>query len=281
MFAIVGEMDAFVERLGGRAGERLASRPAELLAARPELAALATGFRTQSLAVEDVLVVDEALVEALGVPGLQRGWTVVVDGAPGSGATSLLFRLLAGPTRSGAWCALVGFPDLGVVAAEELGVALDRLLVVPEPKGHLAAVVAALLEGCDVVAARVAGVLGAQQAARLSARARERRAVLVVAGERVGTLTLGSRTRPVPVWPAEADLALETLTGSWVGIGEGSGRLVAHGIEVRVHRRRAVPRQQRHQLWLQGHPRALRSEDSEAIAARCRSFLPAEPWATA
>lgn len=253
----------------------------DVLAARPELAALAARLRPAELAADDVLAADGELAEMLGAPGLRRGWTVVVDGAPGAGATSLVLRLLSPLTRSGAWCALVGLPDLGIVAAEELGVALDRLLVVPEPAGHLAAVAAALLEGCDVVVARPAGAVSPRQAGRLAARARERRAVLVVLGEQVGTLARRPRIRPVPAWPVEADLTLEAAAASWVGIGEGSGRLVAHGVEVLVRRRRGAPGRRRHLLWLQDHPEVPGAEGGAGDVRRAAppAALPA-PRAT-
>lgn len=242
------------EPLGPPPAAARASRRAAL-ASRPELAALAGQVRPAALAAEDVLAPDGELAGLLGAPGLRRGWTVVVDGAPGAGATSLLCRLLAAPTTSGAWGALVGFPALGLVAAEELGVALDRLVVVPEIPEHLAAVVATLLEGCDLVVVRPCGALSPRDATRLAARARERRSVLVVAGASVGDLAAGAPAgRLVRPWPGEPDVTLEAASGSWVGIGRGSGRLVAHGAEVLARQRRRAPGGRRHVLWLQDRP---------------------------
>lgn len=224
-------------------------------ALRPDLAGLRARIRPAALAAEDVVAPDAALAHLLGGPGLRRGSTVVVDGAPGAGGTSLLLRLLVAPSAAGAWCALVGLPSLGAVAAEELGVALDRLLLVPEAGGHLAAVVAALLEGCDVVVARPAAAFSLREAARLAARARERRAVLVVASAAVAATPAGPPLAPGRSgWLGEADVVLEALAGSWVGIGEGSGRLVAHGLEVLARHRRGAPGARRHLLWLQDHP---------------------------
>ena len=45
------------------------------------------------------------------------------------GATSILLALLAGASAAGSWCAVVGMPSLGLVAAAELGIALDRPLL--------------------------------------------------------------------------------------------------------------------------------------------------------
>src|SRR5439155_174136 len=64
-----------------------------------------------------------------------------------AGATSLLLALIAAASRAGSWCAVVGVPALGVAAADGLGVALDRLALVPYPGPDWATVVAALLDG--------------------------------------------------------------------------------------------------------------------------------------
>ncbi len=237
-------------------------------ALRRPVAELAARLRPSTLAGDDLLAADEALAGLLGGPGLRRGSTVVVDGAAGAGATSLLLRLLAAPTTAGAWCALVGLPTAGIVAAEELGVALDRLLLVPEPGGRLAAVVAALLEGCDLVVAHPGGAVSPREAARLSARARERRAVLVAASAAVGAAGVD----PEPVarrggWPGTADVVLESLAASWVGIGTGTGRLVAHGIEVLARHPRHAPGAPRQLLWLQEHP-GTTTPDGPALDGR-------------
>src|SRR6185295_16282269 len=54
---------------------------------------------------------------------LRRGATVLIT----PGATSLLFALLAEASAAGSWCASVGQPELGLVAAAEAGVAVERL----------------------------------------------------------------------------------------------------------------------------------------------------------
>ena len=51
------------------------------------------------------------------------------------GATSLLLALLAERLASGAWAGVIGRPELGLVAAAEAGVALERLALVPYPGG--------------------------------------------------------------------------------------------------------------------------------------------------
>src|SRR5204863_1388353 len=98
------------------------------------------------------------------------------------GATTLLLALLAVASQAGSWCAVVGVPTLGAAAAAEVGVALDRLALVPYPGPDWATVVAALLDGVDVVVAATPGPVAAVVTGRLSARARHRGSVLVPYG---------------------------------------------------------------------------------------------------
>ena len=137
--------------------------------------------RPVSLAGERTLQVLPALESLLPDAGLRRGSTVAVAPAePGPfGATSVLLALLAGASVAGSWCAVVGMPSLGLVAAAELGIALDRLALVPDPGPDWPAVVAALLDGIDVVAAAPPGPVSAPLAGRLAARVRQRGSVLV------------------------------------------------------------------------------------------------------
>jgi hypothetical protein len=174
-----------------------------------------------------VLPVAGPLAGLLPAGGLRRGTAVAV--ADGPGASSLLLALLAEASARGAWVALVGRPQLGVVAAAEAGVRIERLALVPHPGADLVAVTSALLDGLDVVA--VAGAAGAGVGAadrqRLAARARQRGAVL---------LSLGA-------WPG-ADAELTCTDASWSGLGGGggSGRLRARRVEVRARGRGIAPR---------------------------------------
>jgi hypothetical protein len=73
--------------------------------------------------------------------GLRRGSTVAV-----SGSVSLLLALLGTASQSGAWCALVGFPLISAQAADEYGVDLSRLALVPEPGSGWTTAVGARLD---------------------------------------------------------------------------------------------------------------------------------------
>jgi hypothetical protein len=131
--------------------------------------------------------------------------------------------------------AAVGLPDLGIVAAAETGIALERLALVPAPgPSAWTAVVAALLDAVDVVLVRSPPRLPPAQARRLAARARERGAVLV----------------PVGAWSQPADLRLAVTSSTWQGLGQGHGHLQARRAEVTISGRGAATRERRFLLWL-------------------------------
>ncbi len=206
------------------------------------LAALARRGRPQVLAGDELLPVMAGLGELLGWSGLKRGATLAVHGGrSGDGATSLALALLAAASAAGSWSAAVGLPALGPLAAGELGVDLARLVLVPDPGARFVAVVAALLDGCDLVLARPPGPLARSEARRLSARARERRCVLVVATGTVGALRGGPVIACSAAWPEPVDVHLEVRHGTWQGLGEGSGRLHTRVVDVVATRRRAAP----------------------------------------
>ena len=174
-----------------------------------------------------VLPVTEPLARLLPAGGLRRGSTVAVPGGPGS--SSLLLALLAAASADGVWVGVVGRPELGVVAAAEAGLRLERLALVPRPGADLLAVTSALLDGLDVVAvagAERAGIRAADRQ-RLAARARQRGAVLVSLGPWSG-----------------ADLELSCDDAGWHGLGRGSsggcGRLRFRRIRVHVRGRGVV-----------------------------------------
>jgi hypothetical protein len=182
-----------------------------------------------------VLPVGAPLATLLPGGGLRRGTTVAVAGTVG--ATSLVLALLAEASAGGAWAGVIGRPDLGLVAAAEAGVALERLALVPYPGADLVAVTAALLDGLDLVV--VAGrVLHGSDRARLAARARQRGAVLL----------------PLGPWPG-ADVELTCEQGRWRGVGAGSGdvgRLRTRRVCVRLRGRGVAPAGRSARLLLPG-----------------------------
>jgi hypothetical protein len=183
-----------------------------------------------TLAGERLLPVVPALQPLLPGRGLRRGSTVTV-----SRSAALALALVAGASAAGSWVAAVGLPDLGMVAASEVGVDLERLALVPAPGARAwPTVVAALLDAVDVVLVRSPPGLPACQARRLAARARERGAVLV----------------PLGAWSVAPDLWLAVATSAWQGLGQGHGRLEARRVEVVVGGRGSAALERRASLWL-------------------------------
>ena len=183
-----------------------------------------------TLADERLLPVLPALRPLLPHQGLRRGTTVAV-----ARSAALALALVAGASAAGSWVAAVGLPDLGIVAAAEAGIALERLALVPAPGARAwPTVVAALLDAVDVVLVRSPARLPAAQARRLAARARERGAVLV----------------PIGAWSQPADLRLAVTSSTWQGLGQGHGHLRARQAEVSISGRGAATRERRFLLWL-------------------------------
>jgi hypothetical protein len=169
--------------------------------------------RRAQLSDQTLLPVTSALHELLPHAGLRRGTTVSVRAAP-----QLMLALLAEASAAGSWCALVGMPELGLVAAHEAGLDLARTALVHRPDGQLLTVLSALLEGMELIAFAGGARLRAADRQRLAARARERGAVLL----------------STDAWPG-ADLELCTRGGRWHGpVGHGQGRLRTRHVQVRV-----------------------------------------------
>jgi hypothetical protein len=230
----------------------------------PSLLELAERARPLSLATEQVLEVAPAVAAVLPDGGLRCGTTVVVGGGGGLGATSLVLALLALPTARGRWCAVVGLPAIGPVAAGELDVDLTHLALVPAPGRQWATVTAALLDGLDVVVVQPPHPVRPPDARRLSARARHRRSVLVVLAPSPGRLQAtptatpgaagsvphGLDQRPTSAgWPG-FDLRLAVTGGEWFGPGTGFGHLQGRRVDVTVWGRGAAVRAVHHLLWL-------------------------------
>jgi hypothetical protein len=197
--------------------------------------------------VDQVLPVAAALRPLFPGGGLRRGGTVTLTtpetsgDALATGSTSLLFALLAEASAAGSWCAVVGLPRLGLVAAAEAGVALERLALVPNPGPEWGPVVAALLDGFDIVVASAPAAVSAAVTNRLAARARQRGAVLLP----VGLRWLG------------ADLTLEVVNAAWQGLEQGRGRLRRYRAEVLAYGRGVAARPRRAHLWLAGGARPV------------------------
>ncbi len=228
-----------------------------------DLGTLAERVRPTTLARDQQrLPVLPALDDLLPGGGLRRGATLAVGATQGvSGSTSLALALLVQASVAGSWVAAVGLPSLGLVAADELGVALERLVLVAAPERDAwGGVAAALVDGFDLVVLRAGrGGVRATDARRLVARARERGAVLVQLG--------GG-------WPDGADVTLQITAARWEGMGDGHGHLQARKVRVTRTGRGEAAQPRRVDLWLPGPSGTLAS-----VRQRVPESKPATPAA--
>lgn len=165
---------------------------------------------------------------------------------------SLAIALMAGPSTDGAWCGVVGSAELGLEAAAAAGVELRRTILVPDPGDAWLEVAAALIDVVGVVVVRATGKVSEREAARLSARLRQRGAILISWGD----------------WPRpEARLTMRDI--EWDGLGRGHGHLQARRVTVDVRRGTAPARSGR--LWLPDADLAIRRVETGSAAPALRS----------
>lgn len=126
-------------------------------------------------ASESLLPIPESLADA--VPGgLPRGSVAVL-----SGAGSLPVSMVAAATAAGGHAAIVGLPDFGLLAAQEMGADLSRIAVIPDPGTDPVEVVAVLMDGMDLVLLGLGGrSVPATRARAVVARARQKGCTLLV-----------------------------------------------------------------------------------------------------
>ena len=193
-----------------------------------------------------VLPVATPLAAALPRGGLARGSVISLQG---QGATSLLYALLAGPV--GCWSAMVGMPGLGLAAAAELGVDLNRMALIPDPGADVLQVVSILIDGVDLVAVSLPAAVRPAPARQrvIGGRLRQRGAVLLVLGP----------------WPG-ADLALTAREAGWRGIERGHGRLRDRELSVHIGGRRAAGPGSRVELLLRADRGVVRIEPAVPVA---------------
>ena len=191
-------------------------------------------------------------LEQLLPDGLPRGQVVTVDGV---GALPL--ALVAGavavrrPTEPGPdhWCAVVGLPELGVLASAEMGADPERMLLVDQPGDRWAEIVATLMTAMDVILLRPSAPPPAGMTRRLMALARQHGVALVVIGG----------------WDGAA-LRLQVTASLWTGLGAGHGHLQGRRVQVVADGRGAGQRPRSAWLWLPGSDGAVSTADLAAVA---------------
>ncbi len=217
-------------------------------AVRESLAVLAERARPTSSSESQLLPVIPPLQGLFPGGGLRRGTSIVVAGEGASqqaagganGTTSgltLCLSLLGAASSAGSWCAAVGLTGLGAVAADDLGVDLDRLVLLPSPGPKWAEATAALLGGVDIVVLCPPFSVRPAMARRLLVRTRDRGAILIVLPGHAG-------------WPECPDLRLLVGNTWWDGIGSGNGHLRRRRVTVTATGRRSAARPRQRELWL-------------------------------
>ena len=180
-----------------------------------------------TLARERTHPAPEALQPLFPFGGPPQGHTIGFDG-PGSWSVGL--ALAGAALGEQGWMAVVGIEELGLPAAADHGVRLDRLLMIASPPSdQLAAVVATLIGTVDLVALAPHRRPSHHQARRLAALCREQATTLL--------LFDGGRH-----WPLPLDLRLTTTVERWDGIGQGHGHLRQRLLTVTAVGRRASAR---------------------------------------
>jgi hypothetical protein len=220
-----------------------------------------------------VLPADPSLLPLLPWSGgIRRGTTIAA-----TGSTSLLMLLLAGAMQNpDSWCAIVGMPTFGVLAAAEHGCDTTRLALIPDPGPDWPSIVASLLDGIDLVVVAPPAETPAIVITSLAARARKTGAVLI----------------PTTAWRG-ADLVLTGTDMRWHGLRQGRGRLKRYELEVtasgrgKAHRPRTATLSLPH--WANRPPvRIPPPQFVGAAAHRADNSLwehvepsppPADPWA--
>jgi hypothetical protein len=160
----------------------------------------------------------------------------------------LCLALVAGASANGAWCAVAGLPQFGVRAAVDAGLDPDRLLLISAPGAGWPQVVAALLDGCEIVLLRPPQQPSAQLRRKVEAAVRRYSGVLVVAGD----------------WDG-AGIRLRIGRQEWAGIGAGHGRLRARRAQVIADGRGAWTRPRTRWLWLPGPDGSVTAATEQVI----------------
>jgi len=196
-----------------------------------DLVALAERVAPLALARERTLPVAEGFADLFVERGLVRGRSFACSGPA---ATSLALALAASAVASGSWLATIDVPTIGLDAASEFGVALERVVAVctgDQPDQQAARwpdVVAAAADGFDLLIARVPAMVSPAAVRKVATRLRQRDVVMLVLGD-PGALS--------------CDGVLDSGAAEWTGLGDGHGhlqqrQLVVEAVGRRLHGRR-------------------------------------------
>lgn len=192
------------------------SRAGEVLRLRREISRM-----QRRRSEHPLLPLDPAFSALLPEEGLQTGTAYTVSPSP-----SLVLALLSAASQKGLWCAVVGMPTLGIEAAAAFGIALPRLILVPEPGERWLAVTSALAEVVPLIAVHPASRVRDADVSRLSARLRDRGCTLLV-----------TESTTSAAWP-QSEGTIRLHDQHWHGIGEGWGLIEGSTATVTASTRR-------------------------------------------
>lgn len=187
-----------------------------------DLALLTERVAPVALARERTIPVGDELAGLFAEGGLVRGRTIACQGPA---ATSTALALVAAAVTAGSWMAVVDLPTIGLDAAGELGVPLERIVAIGtdgDPVRWID-VVAAAADGFDVLLVRVPSELPTAAVRKLAVRLRQRDVVTVVLGD-PGAMA--------------CDGVLHTDAPQWSGLGDGHGHLRERRVVVEASGRR-------------------------------------------
>lgn len=196
--------------------------PSALSSAR---SVLAERVAPLTLTGERTLPVSEAFTELFPERGLVRGRTLACSGPV---ATSLALALAAPAVAAGSWLAAIDVPTIGLDAASEFGIALERVVAVRTEAARWPDVVAAAADGFDLLLTRVPAEASPSAMRKVATRLRQRDVVMLVLGD---------------PGPLSCDGVLHADGAEWIGLGDGHGhlqqrRLVVEASGRRLHGRR-------------------------------------------
>lgn len=204
-----------------------------LSASRNTLQELTELVRPAATAIPEIIAASTMLRPCLPWGGFRRGDTVLI-----AGSSSLIFLAVAHATQHGLWCGVVALPHLNFAAGEAVGVELARVVLVQEPSCHLAEVTAALIDALDIVVVGFTPSLTDTMLRKLSARARQRRKVLLVVSQ------------STPPKLSGVALSLTAIHHHWHGVSDGFGYLTEHRIDVSVTGHGRADKQQQHTITI-------------------------------
>lgn len=221
------------------------------------------------LAEEHVLPVADVFAPILPGAGLQRGWTIRVGGD--SSARALGWALLGGITTAGGWIAAVNVPGIGLSAAQEVGVAIERVLVVNSPNETWSSAVGSLIGAVDVV------VFGTprhrvvpSEHRRMASRARERGSLLMEFDSSSDRTRVGRSTRYSS--QLQYDLSFTARPVDWIGLGRGHGCLKGRALDVEAGGRRIGGGTRRAQFALPAPDGTIQYLEPQASVTALRSI---------